>query len=143
MALTPFAKFAELCKALESTRRRNLKVKMLASFLKSVQVEEIVPAVTFVTGRAFPESDDRVLDVGFQALWKMGRGSSQLTLVATPVTILDVYWTFDQIAKVAGPGSRIKKENLVKTLLGRLPNSEAEYLLRIIFGEMRLGAVEG
>jgi DNA ligase-1 len=142
MAPTPFTKFAELCKALESTRRRNLKVKMLASFLKSVQFEEIVPAVTFVTGRAFPESDDRVLDFGVHTLRKMCKGYSQSTLMAKPVTILDVYRTFDQIAKVAGPGSRIKKENLVKTLLGRLPNSEAEYLLRIIFGEMRVGAVE-
>ena len=32
---------------------------------------------------------------------------------------------------------------LIDTLLSRLPSSDAEYLMRIIFGEMRIGAVEG
>jgi len=140
---TPFAEFARICKTLESTTKRNEKVAAIASFLKSLQAEELVPAVTFLSGRPFPQSDQRVLDVGGQTLWKIDRRTNQSTLIVKPATIMDVYETFNQIAKAAGSGSRRRKEILVETLLGRITNSDVEYLMRIIFGEMRTGAVEG
>jgi len=140
---TPFNQFAELCKALESTTKRTEKVAYLVSFLKSLNREEITPAVSFIVGRPFAESDERVLDVGEQTLWKINRGTGQSALVSKPVTILEVYRTFEKIATAIGPGSRQRKETLVDTLLSRLPNTDAEYLMRIMFGEMRIGAVEG
>ncbi|MGA2971696.1 MAG: ATP-dependent DNA ligase [Candidatus Bathyarchaeia archaeon] len=140
---TSFNRFAEVCKALESTTKRTEKVAYLVSFLKSLSREEITPAVSFIVGRPFPESDERVLDIGGQTLWKINRGTGQSALVSKPVTILEVYRTFEKIATATGPGSRQRKETLVDTLLSRLPTSDAEYLMRIIFGEMRIGAVEG
>jgi DNA ligase-1 len=140
---TPFNRFAEVCKALESTTKRTEKVTYLVSFLKSLSREEISPAVSFIVGRPFPESDERVLEIGGQTLWKINRGTGQSALVSKPVTILEVYRTFEKIATATGPGSRQRKETLIDTLLSRLPTSGAEYLMRIIFGEMRIGAVEG
>lgn len=140
---TIFAKFVELCSALESTTKRTEKVAYLVDFLRSLPPEEIVPAVSFITGRPFPESDERVLDVGGQTLWKLDRTSGQATLIPKPVTILEVYDTFDKIATVSGPGSRQRKELLVDALLSRLPVADAEFLMRVIFGEMRIGAVDG
>lgn len=140
---TPFDRFTELCKSLESTTKRTKKVAYLVDFLKSLSHEEITPAVSFIVGRPFAESDERVLDIGGQTLWKIKRGSGQSALVSKPITILEVYRTFEKIATATGPGSRQRKETLVQTLLSRLPASDAEYLMRIIFGEMRIGAVEG
>ncbi|MGD0177662.1 MAG: ATP-dependent DNA ligase [Candidatus Bathyarchaeia archaeon] len=140
---TSFSRFTEVCKALESTTKRTEKVVNLVNFLKSLSREEITPAVSFLVGRPFPESDERVLDIGGQTLWKIKRGSGQSALVAKPVTILEVYRTFEKIATASGSGSRQRKETLVDTLLSRLPRADAEYLIRIIFGEMRIGAVEG
>lgn len=140
---TSFNRFAEVCKALESTTKRTEKVAYLVNFIKSLSREEITPAVSFIVGRPFPESDERVLDIGGQTLWKINRGTSQSALVSKPVTILEVYRTFEKIATATGPGSRQRKETLVDTLLSRLSPSDAEYLMRIIFGEMRIGAVEG
>lgn len=140
---TSFAEFANACRSLESTTKRNEKVAVLATFLKSLQVEELIPAVTFLTGRPFPQSDERVLDVGGQTLWRIDRKANQLTLIVEPATIIDVYETFDRIARAAGSGSRQRKETLVETLLGRLAGTDVDYLMRIIFGEMRTGAVEG
>ncbi len=102
-----------------------------------------MPAVSFIVGRPFPESDERVLDIGGQTLWKINRRSGQSALVSKPVTILEVYRTFDKVATATGPGSRQRKETLIDALLSRLPASDADYLMRIIFGEMRIGAVEG
>jgi DNA ligase-1 len=140
---TPFSKFADLCRALESTPKRTQKVVYLVDFLKSLETEEIVPAVSFITGRPFPESDERVLVVGGQTLWKIHKSSGQSALIQRPVTILEVYRTFEKIAEASGAGSRQRKETLIDTLLSRLPRADTAYLMRIVFGEMRIGAVEG
>jgi DNA ligase-1 len=140
---TFFNLFTELCKALESTTKRTEKVDYIVRFLKSLSREEIAPAVSFIVGRPFPESDERVLDIGGRTLWKINRGSGQSALVSKPVTMLEVYRTFEKVAAATGQGSRQKKEMLIGTLLSRLPNADAEYLMRVIFGEMRIGAVEG
>jgi len=140
---TPFSEFANTCRQVEATSKRKKKVEVLARFLHSLRPDEVIPTVTFFTGHAFPGADERVLDVGGQTVWKMDLTASQSTLVNRPATLLDVYETFDRIAKTTGSGSRQRKEALVETLLGRLGASDAEYLMRIIFGEMRIGAVEG
>jgi DNA ligase-1 len=140
---TPFSKFADLCRKLESTTKRTEKIAYLIDFLKFLDTDEIAPAVSFVTGHPFPESDERVLEVGGQTVWKVHRNTGQSALVQSPVTILEVYRTFDKIANASGPGSRQRKEMLMNTLLSRLPRSDADYLMRIVFGEMRVGAVEG
>jgi DNA ligase-1 len=140
---TLFTRFTETCRALESTTKRTEKVAHIIALLKNLNPEEIAPAVCFLIGRPFPESDPRALDVGGQTLWKIDRKGAQSTLVAKPVTILDVYETFNKIANTSGPRSRQVKESLVDVLLSRIPESDAEYLMRIIFGEMRIGAVEG
>jgi DNA ligase-1 len=112
-------------------------------FLKSLSPGEIAPAVSFLTGRPFPESDERVLDLGGQTLWKLHSQSGQSALVSEPVTILEVNRTFNKIATATGPGSRQRKESLIDVLISRLPDADAQYLMRIVFGEMRVGAVEG
>lgn len=143
-AQTTFAKFVELCKALESTTKRTEKTLLIVDFLRSLSAEEIVSAVCFLTGRPFPESDARALDVGGRTLWGINRaGGGQSTLIPKPATILDVYETFDRVANMSGPGSRQRKEVLFDTLLNRLSSHDREYLMRIIFGEMRIGAVDG
>jgi DNA ligase-1 len=140
---TLFSRFTEVCHALESTTKRTEKVTHLVSFLKSLSPEEIVPAVCFITGRPFPESDERVLDIGGQTLWKIDRKSGQSSLVSKPITILEVFNTFNKIATASGSGSRQRKETLIDTLLSQLSIADAEFLMRIIFAEMRIGAVEG
>jgi len=142
-AETSFSRFTEVCRALESTTKRTEKVAYLVDFLKGLSPEEIAPAVSFLVGRPFPESDERVLDVGGQTLWKIDRRTGQSALISKPVTILEVYKTFEKIATARGAGSRQRKETLVDTLLSRFPARDAQYLMRIMFGEMRLGAVEG
>ncbi|HXY82752.1 MAG TPA: ATP-dependent DNA ligase [Candidatus Saccharimonadales bacterium] len=141
--MTRFSEFANMCRILEATRKRTAKVEVLSRFLTSLSPEEIVPTVSFITGHPLPESDDRVLDVGARTLWKIDKSSGQSTLGSNPITILDVYRLFEKIANTSGTGSRTRKEQIISSLLNRMPKSDFEYLYRIIFGEMRIGAVEG
>jgi DNA ligase-1 len=140
---TPFTRFTQVCRALESTSKRTEKVSYLVDFLRGLNSDEIIPAVSFLIGRPFPESDSRVLDVGSQTLWKINGKTGQSALISKPVTILEIYDTFSKISSMRGPKSRQRKESLVHVLLSRLPDIDAEYLMRIIFGEMRIGVVEG
>ncbi len=135
--------FAELCRTLEATPKRSVKVDLIVKFLQSLSAEEIATAVCFITARPFQESDKRTLDLAGRTLWKINRSTAQATLTAHPVTIMEIYELFDKIAKASGPGSRQRKEILIDSLLNRLPELDAEYVKRIIFGEMRIGAVEG
>jgi len=140
---TAFSSFTELCRALESTTKRTEKVTHLVKFLKGLRPDEIVPAISFLTGRPFPESDERVLEIGGQTLWKVHGKTGQTALVSKPVTIREVYSTFAKVASASGQGSRQRKETLLNTLLSRMPKQDSQYLMRIVFGEMRIGAVEG
>jgi len=138
----PFAAFADLCEALEATTKRNEKKHLIADFLQKLDPEEVVPTISFLIGKPFPESDERVLEIGGRTLWRLGE-SGQSTLLVEPLTILEVAKTFDAIARASGPGSRARKEGLVGGLLRRATPKEAKYLVRILTGEMRIGAVEG
>jgi len=141
-AATSFASFAKLCADLEKTTKRLEKKHLISEFLKIVQQEEVQPTVSFLIGKAFPEADERVLEIGGITLWKV-EGSRQATLVTEPLTILGVAKAFDAIASMSGPGSRTRKESLLQSLFSRASAEEAQYLARLLMAEMRIGAVEG
>ena len=141
-AATSLVSFAKLCADLEKTTKRLEKRHLIAAFLKTLGSNEVKPAVSFLIGKPFPESDERVLEVGGTTLWKV-EGSKQATLVMEPLTILGVVKIFDAIASISGPGSRTRKESLLESLFSRASTEEAQYLARLLMAEMRIGAVEG
>ena len=140
---TPFSELADLCKALEATTKRKEKTRLLGDFLRRLEPEEVAPAVLLVVGSVFPEFDDRTLDVGWKTVRRVLDGGRQTTLVDEPVTILRVHHTLERIAEASGPGSRRLKEALLDGMIAAAGPREAEILLRIVFGEMRIGVNEG
>jgi len=63
-----FKTLAELCDRLEKISKRNLMISTVAEFLKSLNEDEIEPAISMMLGRAFPKYDSRTLDVSWAAL---------------------------------------------------------------------------
>jgi hypothetical protein len=63
-----FKEFCALCHGLEGTRSRPGKTAATAAFLRSLAGDEIPTAVAFLTGRPFPASDPRVLEVSWAIL---------------------------------------------------------------------------
>jgi DNA ligase-1 len=60
-----------------------------------------------------------------------------------PLSILDVYRTFEEIAAATGSGSRQRKEGLLQGLLLRAAPVEAKYIVKDVIAEMRHGVGEG
>jgi len=108
-----------------------------------VDPSEISDATLFLVGKPFPESDPRVLEVSYATISEASRNLGQTRLSEVPLAIHDVFRTFDKVSEATGAGSRVRKLSLVQTLLTQASPVESEYLVRMMFGEMRIGVVEG
>src|SRR3989475_8608739 len=56
--------------------------------------------------------------------------------------IRDIYNTLERIAETSGSRSRDRKLSLLQTILTQTSQVEAEYLTRMMLGEMRICVVE-
>jgi DNA ligase 1 len=140
---TPFLELAQLCRSVEATSKRNEKIALISSFLKAVSPEEVPLATLFLAGKAFPESDPRVLEISYATISDASKNLGQSRLTEHPLTIKDVYDTLERIAQTSGSKSRDKKLGLLQTILTQVSPVEAEFLTRMMLGEMRIGVVEG
>jgi DNA ligase-1 len=122
---------------------RKEKTRLIAEFLRGLEPGEVVPAVLMIVGSVFPEFDPRTLEVGYMTMKRVLEGGRQTTLVEEPLTVLEVNRTLGEIARASGAGSRRLKEGLLGGLIGRADPREVEVLVRIVFGEMRIGVNEG
>jgi DNA ligase 1 len=143
MTDTPFRKLADLAHSLESTSSRKEKTGLISGFLRDLKQEEVSSAVLLLIGAIFPEFDPRSLDVGWRTVQRVLEGGGQTTLVRKSLTIGQVHGTLSDVAQRSGPGSRRVKEQLIEGLLTSADREEAAILVRIIFGEMRIGVNEG
>ena len=134
--MAPFRDFAELCRALESTRGRLAKRALVAAYLAGVPESDLPHAVAFLTGRPFPVTDPRTLSV--RGLPRAAGDSA-----GEPLAVGDVAAAFADIAEATGAGSRARREARLVELATRATPSEREYLARIIGGEMRTGVSDG
>jgi DNA ligase-1 len=144
---TLFAELVDLCVNLEGTTKKNEKTQLIEAFLHQLKEEEIAPSVFLILGTVFPASDPRALNVSGATVQRVTNrikeSHSGTSVPRQPLTILDVYSYFGEIASTTGEGSRKKIDDLLEELLNRVSSLEAEYIMKIIFGEMRHGVAEG
>ena len=138
-----FAGFASLCYELEKTPSRLAKIASAAAYLKKVEPDEIRTAVAFLSGRPFPVSDPRTLDIGPSALFAASKISEAGDSSRPPLTLKDVADSFGKIAEASGKGSRLEKHNRLKELVERADSQERPILLRLLHNELRIGLHDG
>src|SRR5437773_11941448 len=114
---TPVLELAQLCRNVEITSKRNEKIGLISAFLKAITQEEVPLATLFLAGKAFPESDPRVLEISYATVSDASKNLGQKRLAEHPLTIGDVYNTLERIAKTSGSKSRDRKMSLVQTIL--------------------------
>ncbi|MGH7772666.1 MAG: ATP-dependent DNA ligase [Candidatus Binatia bacterium] len=131
-----------LCRELEATRSRLKKTALTAEFLRQLSVDEIPPAVAFLTARPLPASDPRALEVSWATLSELPESVADAPADST-LTILDVAQSFASLAEATGTGSRRKKAELLQELFNRATEEERETLKKILLGEMRIGLHDG
>jgi len=131
------ARLAELCQRLRASPGRLDKLALLADYLRALPADSVATAVAFLTGRAFPPSDARVL--GVRWLPSVDAASA----AGPPLTLADVAAAFADIAQAGGAGSRRTRDELLRALAARASADERETLQRIMVGEMRTGVSDG
>src|SRR6266849_5486213 len=134
--MVEFARLADLCRRLRMSPGRLDKLGLLADYLRALPPDAVGAAVAFLTGRAFPPSDPRVLGV-------RGLPAVAETAVGSALTLGDVAAAFADVAEASGAGARRTRDELLRGLAARASADERETLQRIIAGEMRTGVSDG
>ncbi len=161
-------RWSELAERLAATTRTSEKTALLADYLRSLTPEELPIAAVFMTGRPFPESDQRAAGLGWAAIAAtvadlagsdraaLGEAydrHSDLGLAVADVltlaghappppapTLPEVAAAFEAIEVASGPA---RKSAVLGTLLGRADPLTAKYIVKVLGGELRIGLREG
>ena len=127
---------ADVSNAVAQTRSRLEKTDRLAELLKRLLPEEIQIAVAFLSG-SLPQ---RRIGIG----WSVISHARSATPAAQPTLELrQVHDVFDRIANTSGAGSARARTQLLAALFSRATESEQDFLVRLLSGELRQGAQEG
>src|SRR5213596_2351436 len=125
------ADIVAVSRAVSDTAGRLEKIAHLAELLKRAQSGDIAMVITFLSGEA--------------RQGRMGIGGALLSAMrdVPPADLGDVDAAFDRIAEASGAGSTASRAQLLRQLLGRATRDEQDFLIRLLFGELRQGALEG
>jgi len=122
--------------AVAEASSRLVKIGRLAALLQGVMPAEIEIAIAFLSG----EPRQGRIGIGGAAI----RDAKPLTAAASPMLeLLEVDEAFERIAATAGHGSSAERVRLLRELLARATADEQDFLIRLLFGELRQGALEG
>ncbi len=127
---------AATSRVLAATASRREKSERVAALLRQLAPGEIVPAVALLSGAP----RQRRTGIGPAALRSAAQGAhaDQPTL-----TVTDVDRQLERIAALSGPGSAGARAALLDDLMRRATTEEADWLTRVLLGEVRQGALEG
>jgi DNA ligase-1 len=116
------------------TSARLAKIETLAAALRAAGPLEVPVAVAYLSG----ELPQRQIGVGWAALRDGFAPADTATL-----TLSDVDSAFSAIGAVSGKGSAAARKALVGELFGRATRDEQRFLVGLLSGELRQGALEG
>lgn len=114
---------------------RKAKAIRIAKLLSSAHPATAGLAVGFLTG----DLRQGRVGVGFASM----RDLSDSGATAATLTVDDVDQMVDRIQATTGPGSKAKRSDILSSLFERATREEQEFLVRLLLGEMRQGALDG
>ena len=128
------AELAEVSRSVGATPARLGKIDALSSALRSATPDEAPIVVAYLSG----ELPQRQIGVGWAALREAPPAAD-----APSLTIGDVDEAFTRIGAQAGKGSAAERKRLVGELMGTATADEQYFLVRLLSGELRQGALDG
>jgi DNA ligase-1 len=118
-----------------ATTARLAKIDLLGAVLQKVAAPEIETAIAYLSG-AVPQSK---LGVG----WATLQGARAQPAQRPSLALADVDATLTRLASAAGKGASEAKAALLRDLLARATADEQDFLVGLLTGELRQGALEG
>jgi DNA ligase-1 len=162
-------RWSETAERVAATTKTGEKTAILAAYLGGLTPDELPVAAVFLTGRPFPEADQRSLGVGWSglagavlrtagadgdALRAAYDRSSDISTAVTEVleaaghapdpagepTLVEVRSAFDAIEAASGATA---KAAILEALLSRAAPRTAGAIVKVLGGELRIGLREG
>jgi DNA ligase-1 len=162
-------RWSEVTERVAATPRTSEKTAILAAYLAELPPEALPIAAVFLTGRPFPEVDQRSIGIGWaglaavvlavagadrEALRRAYDRSSDLSTAVADVLaeaghapdpagepgLVEVRATFDAIGTASGS---LAKAALLEPLLARSSPRTAGAIVKVLGGELRIGLREG
>ena len=133
--MTLLAEVVRASAAVAATPSRLAKIRVIADCLRALHHDEIEIALPWLSG----DIRQGKLALGYASL-KSVMGNAAPTPV---LSIGDVDSAFQALRTVKGKGSAATRESQLKSLFGKATADEQDFLLRLMVGELRQGALEG
>jgi len=163
--ISEFLEFAKVGQSIGETSAKLEKIRLLADYLRTLGPEQLPIVATYLTGRAFAQSDLRTLQVGWAIIYRallaatkisdadfhyiaashgdLGKTTFEVLESRTtmqPLSILESKKLFEKLHRARGPTA---KTELLETRFANLSAREGQYLVKILTGDLRIGLREG
>jgi DNA ligase-1 len=119
-----------------ATSARLRKVQELAAFLRALPSEEIETAVHYLSG----ETSQGRIGIGYSTLQS---AASKTAAGAGTLSIAEVDHCLAALVGIRGVGSAAHRAAALRELFSRATAAEQAFLLRLLVGELRQGALAG
>lgn len=115
-------------------RGRLKKAELIAGCLAAMTPEELEIAVPFLSG----EVRQGKIGFGYASVMKAGGGAAGTSSLA----LAEVDAVLGELSTTSGAGSQKRRTDLLSQLFSRTTADEADFLKRLLVGELRQGALE-
>jgi DNA ligase-1 len=120
--------------AVARTRSRLEKIERLATLLRGLDPAEIPVTVSYLSG----ELPQGAIGIGWAAVKELPSPAARPSL-----QIRDVDACFELVLRLSGRGSQAARRREIASLFGRATELEQRFLLGLLAGELRQGALQG
>ena len=132
--MTLFRDLVETSAAVGGTAARSEKVERLATMLRRLAPAEAPIAAAYLSGQL----RQRQIGVGYASMRELPEPAAESSL-----TLTEVDAALDAMGRLAGRDSQAERRRQVASLLARATRPEQDFLVRLMLGELRQGALEG
>ncbi|MFF4658433.1 ATP-dependent DNA ligase [Streptomyces sp. NPDC001381] len=126
-------RLADVSREVAASSARSRKIALLAELFRDAEAEDAPIVIPYLAGR-LPQGR---LGVGWKVLSRPVAPAGSPTL-----TVREVDALLTELGKVSGPGSQAERARLVGTLMGAATADEQRFLLGLLTGEVRQGALD-
>jgi DNA ligase-1 len=134
--VTLFARLVDASQRVGATPARLTKVRELAALLRTLPPGEIETAVLYLSG----ETRQGRIGIGSRALHE---AAAAAPAAAESLSIAEVDGELARLGDVRGSGSARRRAEALNGLFLRATSAEQRFLLRLLAGELRQGALAG
>ncbi len=121
---------------LRQTPSRTAKVRELAALLRALEPSEIGIATRYLSG----ETPQGRMGIGYATL---RAAAAQTAARVDTLTVADVDAALRLLSGLRGSGSAARRAQVLRDLFAHATQPEQEFLLHLLVGELRQGALEG